>query len=65
MNKLIKTITYYQKRKSELIEEAIEWQLSFNDKTYYWSELADYYEYFNRMGKRYGLLKEFKTNGIL
>jgi len=57
---------YYRQRQIELREEAIDWQESFaNGFTYYWSEMIEFYDYFYTMGKRYGLLKEFKNEGII
>lgn len=56
--------TYY-KRKEEARQKAIEWQLDFNNYSYSYEELADYVEYFYKLGKRYGLLKEFRENGII
>ena len=55
---------YYEK-KAEIREQAIMWQLDFNNHNYSWKELADYGEYFYKQGKRYGLLKEFRENGII
>ena len=55
----------YQERKNKAREEAIEWQRDFENHNYYWSELADWGEYFTKLAKRYGLTKEFKENGII
>ena len=55
--------TYYE-RKEEIRQEAIDWQLDFNKHNYRWLELANWGDYFYKKGKRYGLLKEFKENGI-
>lgn len=62
--------TYYEK-KEQFRQEAI----SFSNRTdifkeykgrdISYSELAFWAEYFYKQGKRYGLLKEFKENGIL
>lgn len=54
----------YQERKELARQKAIEWQLDFSNNNYSYSELADFYSYFYKLGKRYGLLKEFKENGI-
>ena len=54
---------YYQKRKNELRAEAIEWQTNQEPKT--WLDVAGATDYFTELGKRYGLLKEFKENGII
>ena len=44
---------------------ATEWQNDFDKHNYFMSELAYYSDYFERLGKRYGLLKEFRENGII
>ena len=55
---------YYQKRKNALREEAISWQIGFGDYNYSWNEIAYYQERFERLGRRYGLLTEFRENCI-
>ena len=55
----------YERRKSEIRQEAIEWQTTFNDCKMTYGELAIMQSYFEKQGKRYGLLKEFKENGII
>lgn len=55
----------YQKAKEKARNKAIEYQLSFDGKCLSWSELAYYTSYFERLAKRYGLVKEFKENGII
>ena len=55
---------YYRKRQGELRDEAIDWQNDFGNHNYYWSEIADWQYYFETMGRRYGLLTEFRENGI-
>lgn len=55
----------YQELKNKAREEAIEWQYDFENHNYYQSELADWSEHFTKLGKRYGLAKEFKENGII
>lgn len=54
----------YQERKEKVREEAIFWQLDFENHNYSWGDLAYWGEYFYKLGKRYGLLKEFRENGI-
>lgn len=54
----------YQKYKEIARNEAIAWQLDFNNHKYSYSELAYFGEYFYKLGKKYGLLKEFRENGI-
>ena len=57
------TKTYLQ-LKEEARQEAIDWQLDFANHNYSWGEIAFYGDYFYKKGKRYGLLKEFRENGI-
>lgn len=54
----------YQEMKAKAREKAIEWQLDFCNHNYSWGELADFQDYFEKLGKRYGLLTEFRENGI-
>ena len=61
---MMSTKQYYEKRKAEVREEAIEWQADFGEHDYFYSEIADKQDYFRRLGKRYGLLREFKENAI-
>lgn len=55
----------YQKAKARARDKAVEWQRSFCDQNYSYGELAYWGEYFERLGKRYGLVREFKENGII
>ena len=56
----------YKEKKEEIRQQAIDFQNSFADgQVYYTSELIDRTSYFETQGKRYGLLKEFKENGII
>lgn len=56
----------YQKRKEAVRQEAIEWQYkqceSEEDMSYL--ELYEIGNHFYVLGKRYGLLREFRENGI-
>lgn len=54
----------YETKKQQARDKAVEWQLQASDKNYSCSELADFGEYFEKLGRRYGLLKEFRENGI-
>ena len=54
--------SYYKKRKAEVRAEAVEYSYSEEELSY--GELADKQDYFRRLGKRYGLLREFKENAI-
>lgn len=61
----MKTKTTYQERKERAREIAIEWQLNFGNNNYSWSELAAWGDYFSTLGKRFGLLREFRENAII
>lgn len=58
-------MTKYQIEKEKARQEAIDWQSDFNSHNYSWGELAFFGEYFSRLAKRYGLVKEFRENGII
>ena len=55
----------YQKAKESVRNKAIEWQMDFCNHNYSYGELAAYTEYFETLAKRYGLVKEFRENGII
>ena len=57
-------MTYYEKRKEAVRNEAIEYQLTFEENNYSWGEVAEKEAYFRELGKRYGLLREFHENCI-
>lgn len=54
----------YQQGKERARNCAIEWQLDYDNHNYSYGEIADFCDYFRRLGKRYGLLREFHENGI-
>ena len=58
------TKTTYARNKAVARQKAIDWQNDlFRDNRSY-EELAEAAEHFEKLGKRYGLLKEFRENGI-
>ena len=57
-------MNYYENKKEQLRNKAIEWQTDFSNRSYSYGELAEYECYFRKAGRRYGLLKEFIENGI-
>lgn len=61
----MKNQNYYAKRQAELREEAIDWQREVSERATSYGELAEAYSYFETMGRRYGLLSEFRAEGIL
>jgi hypothetical protein len=57
-------MNYYQKRKESARQEAIDWQLENSDYPYSYEGLSIIGNYFYKIGKRYGLLREFRENAI-
>ena len=55
----------YQKEKEKTRNEAIDWQSDFASHNYSYGELAYSLDYFEKKARRYGLVKEFKENGII
>ena len=55
----------YQQQKARAIEQAKQWQNEFSQHDYSWGKLAQAQEHFGKLAKRYGLVKEFKENGII
>jgi hypothetical protein len=55
----------YAEKKEHARNKAIEWQSDFCNHNYSWGELAWFSDYFTKLGKRYGLIKEFRENAII
>lgn len=55
----------YQKGKEKARNEAVDWQSDFAGHNYSYGELAYFSDYFEKKARRYGLVKEFKENGII
>lgn len=55
----------YQQAKERARQAAINIQQLFSENSYSMSDLAYFAAYFEKLGKRYGLVKEFKENGII
>lgn len=55
----------YAERKADLIDKAIMWQHAGSVANWSYGELADIQEFFERNGKRYGLIREFRENCII
>lgn len=53
----------YKANKEILRQTAINYQLTPQSQSY--EDIARYSNYFYKMGKRYGLIKEFRENGII
>ena len=61
MAKIKKT---YQQLKEAARQEAIDWQDQAAEQNLSYGELAEAGEHFEKLGRRYGLLQEFRENGI-
>ena len=55
----------YKQGKERARELAQTWQREFSENAYSWAELAAAAARFERLGRRYGLLQEFRENGII
>lgn len=60
-----KKLSSREKAKASLRDFAIQWQYDFANYNYSYSDLAMYTDFFNEYGKKYGLIREFRENGIL
>ena len=58
-------MTNYQTAKEKARQEAIDWQHKFSEQSYRYGELAEWGDYFTRLAKRYGLVGEFRNEGII
>ena len=54
----------YEQRKANAREEAIDWQYETSQKSVSYAELAEAGNHFEKLGRRYGLIREFRENGI-
>jgi len=54
----------YAERKESARQKAIDWQIEASEKELSYAELAEAGNRFEKLGKRYGLLQEFRENGI-
>ena len=54
----------YQEMKEQVRQEAIDWQIETAEQNLSYGELAEAGEYFEKLGRRYGLLQEVRENGL-
>lgn len=54
----------YEERKGCLLDLAIDYSNNFASLSWSYGELAEICDWFNKNGKRYGLLREFRENAI-
>jgi len=55
----------YAARKAAAREQAIDWQIWQSEQNLSYGELADWMAHFERLGRRFGLLGEFRENAII
>ena len=55
----------YAEMKEAARSKAIEWQMDFENHNYSYGEITYFQSYFEKLGNRYGLLKEFRENAII
>lgn len=55
----------YREKKEKLREKAMTWQHDFSNHNYSYGEIAEQQAYFEKEGKKLGLIREFRENGIL
>ena len=55
----------YRRRKAQVREAATEWQREFANASHSWGYLAEQANRWERLRRRYGLLREFRENGII
>ena len=63
--KKMSSTRYYLYKKEALRLEAIYWQIQTAEKSYSYNDVFEWQCYFEKMGKRYGLLREFRENGVI
>lgn len=61
----IRKLTPYEKKKSLARQLAYDWQLDHQTQPHSWQWCIDWYARWERIGRKYGLIREFKENGIL
>ena len=55
----------YTGKREVLKDFAVQWQLAFSRFNYSQDDLIGWANFFGEYGKKYGLLREFKENGII
>lgn len=58
-------MTKYQREKENARQQAIEWQANFYKYNWTMQDIWYYTARFEKLAKRYGLIKEFRENGII
>lgn len=55
----------YKIKKERVRQQAIEWQDTTADQSLSYGELAEAQAHFETLGRRYGLINEFRENAII
>ena len=55
----------YTRAKENARQKAMDWQTDYYNNNYSYGELIAFAEYFTKLAKRYGLITEFRENGII
>lgn len=55
----------YRQKQAKARALAITWQLNFANKSHSWLYCIEWANRFERIGRKYGLLREFRENGII
>lgn len=63
--KQLKPLKTYKQKKAEARQKAIETQAEASEKNLSWWDCCHLSQYFESIAKRYGLIKEFKKNGLI
>ena len=58
-------MTKYQSEKEKIRQQVIEWQNNFYNNNWTYQDIYYYTKRFIKLAKRYGLVKEFRENGII
>ena len=58
-------INKYQVGKAKAREEAQKWQHDISQNALAWWDIAHMGDYFEELGRRFGLIREFRENGII
>ena len=55
----------YQRGKAAARAQAIQWQADFSDRSIPWAAIAAEQRHLEQLGRRYGLVREFRENAII
>jgi len=55
----------YKQEQERVRELAKQWQAEFTTRSHSWAEVGEDAARFERLARRYGLVREFRENGII